>query len=161
MKSAISFFISISIFFCFLINSVYAQQLQWARKLGGTGGEEGRGIVVDKNGNVYTTGTFQGTTDFDPGTGVYNLVSDAGTDVFVSKVDENGFFKWARSFGGGGNTYDFGFSITTDNQSNVYIIGQFSGTVDFDPGIGVARHADAGYEEAKKVADKKGIKIPE
>jgi urocanate hydratase len=29
-----------------------------------------------------------------------------------------------------------------------------------DPGIGVARHADAGYEEAKDFADRKGIKIP-
>jgi len=29
-----------------------------------------------------------------------------------------------------------------------------------DPGIGVARHADAGYEEAKNFAEKKKIKIP-
>ncbi len=29
-----------------------------------------------------------------------------------------------------------------------------------DPGIGVARHVDAGYEEAINVADKKGINIP-
>jgi urocanate hydratase len=29
-----------------------------------------------------------------------------------------------------------------------------------DPGIGVARHVDAGYEEAKETATEKGIKIP-
>jgi len=29
-----------------------------------------------------------------------------------------------------------------------------------DPGIGVARHADAGYDVAKKVAKEKGVKIP-
>lgn len=29
-----------------------------------------------------------------------------------------------------------------------------------DPGIGVARHVDAGYEEAREVAGKKGIRIP-
>jgi urocanate hydratase len=29
-----------------------------------------------------------------------------------------------------------------------------------DPGLGVARHADAGYEEAKEFAREKGIKIP-
>jgi urocanate hydratase len=29
-----------------------------------------------------------------------------------------------------------------------------------DPGLGVARHADAGYEEAIKFARKEGIKIP-
>jgi urocanate hydratase len=29
-----------------------------------------------------------------------------------------------------------------------------------DPGIGVARHLDAGYDDAKKTAEEKGIKIP-
>jgi len=29
-----------------------------------------------------------------------------------------------------------------------------------DPGIGVVRHADAGYEKAKKIAKEKGIKMP-
>ena len=29
-----------------------------------------------------------------------------------------------------------------------------------DPGIGVARHADAGYEEAKSFADRTGVRIP-
>ena len=29
-----------------------------------------------------------------------------------------------------------------------------------DPGLGVARHADAGYEEAKETAREKGVKIP-
>jgi urocanate hydratase len=28
-----------------------------------------------------------------------------------------------------------------------------------DPGIGIARHADAGYDEAKTFARKKGIKL--
>ncbi|MGZ3613981.1 MAG: hypothetical protein ACXU9X_08820, partial [Thermodesulfobacteriota bacterium] len=29
-----------------------------------------------------------------------------------------------------------------------------------DPGTGVMRHSDAGYEEAIEIARKKGIKIP-
>jgi urocanate hydratase len=29
-----------------------------------------------------------------------------------------------------------------------------------DPGMGIIRHADAGYEEAKRFAEKKGVKIP-
>jgi urocanate hydratase len=29
-----------------------------------------------------------------------------------------------------------------------------------DPGIGIARHADAGYEEAAEFARRKNIKIP-
>lgn len=30
----------------------------------------------------------------------------------------------------------------------------------YDPGIGVVRHADAGYERAVRVAKKKGIDMP-
>jgi urocanate hydratase len=29
-----------------------------------------------------------------------------------------------------------------------------------DPGIGIARHADAGYEEAQQFAKQKGVRIP-
>jgi urocanate hydratase len=29
-----------------------------------------------------------------------------------------------------------------------------------DPGIGVARHVDAGYDAAKRTAREKGLKIP-
>jgi urocanate hydratase len=29
-----------------------------------------------------------------------------------------------------------------------------------DPGMGVMRHVDAGYEEAKEFAEKRGVKIP-
>jgi urocanate hydratase len=29
-----------------------------------------------------------------------------------------------------------------------------------DPGMGIARHADAGYEKAIQVAREKGVKVP-
>jgi urocanate hydratase len=29
-----------------------------------------------------------------------------------------------------------------------------------DPGMGVIRHVDAGYEEAKEFAEKTGVKVP-
>lgn len=29
-----------------------------------------------------------------------------------------------------------------------------------DPGLGVARHVDAGYEEAEQTAREKGVKVP-
>jgi hypothetical protein len=48
----------------------------------------------------------------------------------------NGNFIWAKSFGG--NDFDQSYSIAIDAESNVYSIGDFVGTVDFDPGTGVA-----------------------
>jgi hypothetical protein len=117
----------------------------WARRMGGTDWiwdwARGRGVAVDGGGNVYTTGEFRGTVDFDPGAGVFNLTStggqnfDADPDIFVSKLDSAGNFVWARRMGAGGR--DVGRSVAVDGSGNVYTTGVFRGTVDFDPGAGV------------------------
>jgi hypothetical protein len=60
--------------------------LVWARGMGGTSDDVGFGIAVDSAGNVYTTGYFVGTADFDPGAGTVNLTSAGSFDIFVSKL---------------------------------------------------------------------------
>ena len=57
---------------------------------GGAGTDWGFSIAVDSSGNVYTTGYFQGTVDFDPGAGTSNLTSAGLTDVFVLKLTSSG-----------------------------------------------------------------------
>ncbi len=66
----------------------------WARRMGGSSDDESSGVAVDGQGNIYTTGFFVSTVDFDPGAGTFNLTS-AGRDVFVWKLDNNGKFVWA------------------------------------------------------------------
>ena len=66
---------------------------------GGTGSDVGYSVAVDSSGNVYTTGKFKDTVDFDPGAGTANLTSNGGIDVFVSKLDSSGNYVWAKSFG--------------------------------------------------------------
>ena len=112
----------------------------WVKQFGGTSSEQGRSIAVDSSGNVYTTGFFQGTADFDPdpaGGAVANLTSAGALDVFVSKLDATGAFVWAKQFSGTGS-FDQGNSIAVDSSGNVYTTGNFRGTVDFDPGAGTA-----------------------
>ena len=58
----------------------------WAKQMGGTEDDEGYGIAVDAAGNVYTTGYFAGTADFDPGPGTCNLTSAGAWEIFVSKL---------------------------------------------------------------------------
>ena len=103
----------------------------WAKQLGGTNDEKGNSIVVDASGNIYTTGNFAGTVDFDPGAGTFGLASTGNYDIFISKLDASGYFVWAKKMGG--TSSDYGYSITVDATGNVYTTGYFSGTVDFNP----------------------------
>ena len=106
----------------------------WVKGMGGTGLDVGLDITIDENGNIYTTGLYSDTVDFDPGPEVYNLTSAGGYDIFVSKLDANGNFIWAKSMGGSGSGYDSGEAIAVDGNGNVYIVGIFENTADFDPG---------------------------
>jgi hypothetical protein len=120
-----------------LLNLANAQQpsLEWAKSFGGAANQDvGMSIAADASGNVYTTGYFSGTVDFDPGTGTSNLTSNGGIDAFVQKLDPSGNLLWAKSFGGTSN--DYGYAVTVDASGNVYTIGEFLGTADFDPGTG-------------------------
>jgi len=58
----------------------------WAKKLGGSSYDTATGITVDSGGNVYTTGNFYDTADFDPGDGISNLASAGSNDIFISKL---------------------------------------------------------------------------
>lgn len=119
--------------------------LNWAKRTGGTGADRSRDMVADAAGNVYTTGYYTGTVDFDPGAGVSNLTSAGSSDIFMSKLDANGNLVWAKSVGGTGG--DSPMAIATDATGNVYITGGFVGTADFDPGPGVFNMTSAGQTD--------------
>ncbi len=109
---------------------------KWARRFGSNTGDEGKVITVDLEGNVISAGYFQITGDFDPGIGKYNLSSKGGGDIYIHKLDSNGYFLWARSFGNSGN--ETVTHINTDAAGNIYIVGNFKGSIDLDPGPGVS-----------------------
>jgi VCBS repeat-containing protein len=108
--------------------------LGYAGAIGGSDYEQGRGIAVDGAGNVYSTGCFGGTVDFDPGPGVFSLTSQGTVDVYVCKLDPSGTFQWAVSMGGSGD--DLGYAIAVEDDGTVYVTGFFQGVADFDPGLG-------------------------
>jgi hypothetical protein len=108
----------------------------WAKRMGGSGRDWAVSITRDASGNVYTTGNFDGSGDYDPGSGTFTLTSNGNFDIFISKLDGNGDFVWAKSMGS--TMHDQGFSITVEDTEDVgvYTTGNFRGTVDFDPGSG-------------------------
>ena len=60
----------------------------WAKQMGGLGQDMGKAIIVDNIGNIYTTGSFNSTADFDPGTDIYNLTSAGGQDYYILKLSQ-------------------------------------------------------------------------
>lgn len=97
----------------------------------------GNAITVDKLGNPYVTGFFNGTADFDPGEGEYDLTAGAHWEIFINKLSAAGDFAWATAMGGN-QWYDVntqqGNAIVVDDDDNVYSTGYFESFTDFDPG---------------------------
>ncbi|RFF27560.1 hypothetical protein DZK25_07690 [Wenzhouxiangella sp. 15181] len=119
----------------------------WARAMVSDESNEGIGIAVDDAGNVYTTGSFRGNLDFDPGSNSHPLTSDPdSSDTFVQKLDTNGEFVWAGKFTGDG--FNNGEGIAVDGTGNVHVTGRFDDTVDFDPGDGTYLLTSGGGEFA-------------
>ncbi|MBU0486812.1 MAG: SBBP repeat-containing protein [Bacteroidetes bacterium] len=134
----------LAIFTCLLSapSILTAQTYDWAKSMGGSGSDYGTSVTVDASGNVYTTGYFKDTVDFDPGAGTANLISTGDYDIFVSKLDADGNFVWAKNMGG--SSYALSASIALDAGGNVYLTGYFKDTVDFDPGVGTYNVISAG-----------------
>jgi hypothetical protein len=118
-----------------------AGNLVWAKRLGGPGSSHtwAYAVALDAGGNIHVTGLFNGTADFDPGPGTVNLTPAGGSDIYVVKLDTAGNLVWARQFGGPAPSYfdDVAYGIAVDAGGNVFPVGGFKGTADFDPGTGV------------------------
>ena len=139
MKKKIIFFAIKFLVISLTLNS--QTNLQWAKTIGGVNDDASSSVTVDGAGNVYTTGYFNGTVDFDPGVGIYTLTSLGSDDVFISKLNASGNFVWAKQLGGANN--ERGLSITVDVSGNVYTLGWFGGITDFDPGVAVYNFTSA------------------
>src|SRR5690606_27909130 len=100
------------------------------------------------NNNVYVTGVFSGTVDFDPGAGTFNLTGPGG-EVFISILGQNGDFIAAKRMGGA--SYDSGTAITLDTQDNILVTGGFYETADFDPELTSTGGADVFIVKLEKV----------
>lgn len=118
--------------------------MAWAKATAGLNIEIGFSIDYDSEGNTITSGFFDGTTDFDPGYQVeYELTASNGGSAFIMKLDPLGNFIWATSIEGNSRAY----SMTMDNDDNIYICGGFQNTIDFDSGPGVVELTSAGLND--------------
>lgn len=118
----------------FICKYTTSGNLIWAKSMGGSAIDEANGLKIDQAGNIYSSGFFEGSGDFDPGSGVFNLTS-AGSDIYISKLDASGSFIWAKQISS--NFSEATNYLALDNSGDLYMIGLFYLTVDFNPGTAI------------------------
>lgn len=134
----------------------------WARSFGGVLSDVCAAMAIDPtgSGNVYLTGYFQGTVDFDPGPDTFNLSSKANADVFILALNGDGNFLWAHAIGGSGNDNGRAIKVSPTSNGNIYVVGAFQNTVDFDPGTEEANlKSNGSYDMFLLCLDYNGIYI--
>jgi len=105
--------------------------LIWAKRAGGTVNDRATAVTTDSNGNIYLTGSFGGTANFD-GTNITATGGAFDTDIFVAKYNSTGNIQWVKKGGTTGGDVEEAKAITLDALGNVYISGVFFNTVSFD-----------------------------
>ncbi|MFM1931973.1 MAG: hypothetical protein RL226_1276, partial [Bacteroidota bacterium] len=120
--------------------------LIWAKKIGGVGIDVAYKMDYSPLNEIVITGEFQGTVDFNPGSGTANLVASGTGDAFILKLDIDGNYIWAGKLSGTGNCTGLNVKITSDNGT--LICGYYTSTVDFNPGSATVNLSSAGDTDA-------------
>jgi len=90
----------------------------WTKQWGTTAGDYGRGVASDADGNIYVTGYTGGSLD--------GNVSSGGSDIFLTKWNNDGIKAWTRQWGS--SLSDYGFSVAVAPNGDVVVTGSTTGT---------------------------------
>ena len=120
----------------------------WTRTWGSNEYEQGEGIATDPSDNIFLTGSFRSTIDFNPDGGDPHT-SNGEADVFLTKYNADGSYQWTRTWGCSGFLgygKDIGEGVSSDPSGNIYVTGYFQNTVDFDPDGGDPRISSGKFD---------------
>ena len=137
----------------FLIKLDTNGNVVWHHTLGNFRDDRIFGVTVaddddaDSDVDVYVTGWFQGTVDFDPGVGSASFTSSlppgciagrgCNSSPFVARYDDDGSLDWVRAFSNSTGRME---DVEVDSAGHVFLVGSFSHTlmdVDPDPAVTV------------------------
>ena len=134
---AIQILVAIGCMVCFMGATGYCQSTVSGGPLGGSRYDYGRRIAHDGSDAAYVLGEFRDSADMDPGVGVYKVHAAKYQDIYLSKYSSQGALQWAFALGDTFKT-DSAKGVSVGPDGNVVIGGQFSGTIDADPGSGAS-----------------------
>ena len=88
------------------------------------------GVTSDGSGNIYVTGDFSGSVTFG---GVNSFTySGCGKETFLSKYNASITYQWTET-SLSSTCLDNANGVTTDSSGNVYVVGNFTNSVEFNP----------------------------
>lgn len=104
----------------------------WERAIYGVNGI----VELDYEGNIYLAGYANKSpnwtsVDFDPGPGFDGIMIGQGF-FFIAKYDSAGSLKWVKSMPKT-SVYSYVYNFSVDSLKNMYISGQYTGTLHLDP----------------------------
>ena len=109
----------------------------WAHSFGNFTGDRFFGVSADKNNDIYLTGGFKDTLDFDPNAGVKEQFATGGFDSFILKLDSSSQYIWSGVINCTDNST--GFELYTDTLTDyIHLQGQYRGDTDLDFGANSA-----------------------
>ncbi len=111
----------------------YKSGYNWTYTFGGINMDSVNDSIIDSYGNIYLTGSFSETVDFDPTSVEDNRSSNGGTDIFLVRINADGTYGWTYNVGGNDN--DVSYGVALDNDNNPIITGTFSRNVDFNNSV--------------------------
>jgi gliding motility-associated-like protein/uncharacterized repeat protein (TIGR01451 family) len=92
-------------------------------------------VAMDKEGNSYITGYFNGPIIF--GKGQINettVTSTSYNDIFIAKYNNSGEVLWVKNIGSNESTYNRGNGITMMDNGDFCLTGRLDGLVTFGKG---------------------------
>lgn len=113
----------------------------WGKSYYGNQDSYSYGMDLDADNNIYITGVFEDSIDLNPDPTVYEYAISHGLeDCYNLKLDSNGNFVWGHNIGGLQD--NIGFQIAVDNAKNVYHVGSFINSVDFNPDVNAVHYVN-------------------
>ena len=115
----------------------------WVGVIEGDGAKMVHSLAPDADAGLLVAGRFEGEIDFAVGDSTFVAESLGGTDGMVGRYSSEGDRHWGVSFGGEDDVV--AWDARSDENAQVYAVGAFAGTADFDPDSGASMdERDAG-----------------
>lgn len=111
--------------------------LMWVFNLGRIGLNDGmniNGLKVNESNEIFISGSFSNTVDFDPLGSSTAQTSVGGKDAFMAKYDMDGELIWVETYGSA--LFENGRILDIDQDGNIYLSIRYNGEIDVDPGAG-------------------------